>query len=77
MEHEARKSPHECQEQPHTAWVWSVKVSTHSALEKSQILTVPSPDEVARRAPLQRQHGSRKGDWLYGQQCMRSASAFT
>jgi len=32
--------------------VWSVKVSTHSALEKSQIFTVPSPDDVARRAPL-------------------------
>ena len=52
MEQEARKSPHECHEQPHTAWVWSVKVRTHSALEKSQIFTVPSPDEVARRAPL-------------------------
>ena len=52
IEQEAKKSPHECHEQPHTAWVWSVKVNTHSALEKSQIFTVPSPDEVARRAPL-------------------------
>ena len=52
MEHEARKSPQECHEHPHTAWVWSVKVRTHSAFEKSQIFTVPSPDEVAKRAPL-------------------------
>ena len=52
MEQDARKSPQECQEQPHTACVWSVKVKIHSALEKSHIFTVPSPDDVARRAPL-------------------------
>ena len=52
IEQEAKKSPHECHEHPHTAWVWSVKVRIHSALEKSQTFTVPSPDEVARRAPL-------------------------
>ena len=52
MEQEAKKSPHVCQEHPHTAWVWSARVRTHSVLEKSQIFTVPSPDEVARRAPL-------------------------
>lgn len=56
MEQEARKSPHECHEQPHTAWVWSDNVSTHSALEKSQILTVASPEDVARRVPLQKQN---------------------
>ena len=54
MEQDARKSPQECQEQPHTACVWSAKVKIHSALEKSHILTVPSPDDVARRAPLWR-----------------------
>ena len=54
MEQDARKSPQECQEQPHTACVWSVKVKIHSALEKSHIFTVPSPDDVARRAPLWR-----------------------
>ena len=52
MEQDAKKSPQECQEHPHTAWVWSAKVRIHSALEKSQIFTVPSPDDVARRAPL-------------------------
>lgn len=52
MEQDATKSPPVCHEQPHTAWVWSENVVTHSALEKSQILIVPSPDEVARRAPL-------------------------
>ena len=54
MEQDARKSPQECQEQPHTACVWSVKVKIHSALEKSHIFTDPSPDDVARRAPLWR-----------------------
>ena len=54
MEQDARKSPQECQEQPHTACVWSVKVKIHSALEKSHIFTAPSPDDVARRAPLWR-----------------------
>ena len=34
--------------------MWSVKVKIHSALEKSHIFTVPSPDDVARRAPLWR-----------------------
>jgi len=34
------------------ACVWSVKVWTHSALEKSQILTVVSPLDVANFVPL-------------------------
>ena len=52
MEQDARKSPQVCHVTPQTAWVWSVRVNTHFALEKSQIFTVASPDEVARRAPL-------------------------
>lgn len=34
------------------AWVWSVKVCTHSALEKSQIFTVVSPLDVTNLEPL-------------------------
>lgn len=55
MEQEARKSPPVCQVQPHTAWVWSENVNTHSALAKSHILTVPSPEDVASRAPLNKE----------------------
>jgi hypothetical protein len=52
MEQVARKSPQECQEQPQTAWIWSVNVRMHSALVKSQIFTVVSPDTVAKWPPL-------------------------
>ena len=52
MEQVARKSPHACHVQPHTACVCSVKVCTHSARAKSQILAVVSPDTVASFEPL-------------------------
>lgn len=52
MEQVARKSPQECQEHPQTAWIWSVNVRVHSALMKSQILTVASPEAVAKLPPL-------------------------
>lgn len=40
------------------ACVWSVKVCTHSALEKSQIFTVVSPLEVTNLEPLKKKMSS-------------------
>ena len=52
MEQVATKSPHVCHVTPHNGLRCSANVCTHSPAAKSQILSVQSPETVARRAPL-------------------------
>jgi len=47
----AKKSPESWNAHDHTAWVCSVKVAVQHALTKSHILTVLSPEAVARWVP--------------------------